>query len=40
MSAYVQIATTLDFTFTQQAVIVYFYLHSNFQEITMPNAKY
>ena len=38
-SAYVQIKT-LNFTFTQQAVIVYFYLCSNFQEIAMLNTKY
>jgi len=31
---------TLNFTFAWQAVIVYFYLCSNFQEITMLNAKY
>ena len=38
-SAYVQIES-LSFTFTRQAVIVYFYLCSNIQEITMPNTKY
>jgi len=38
-SAYVQVET-LNFTFTRQAVIVYFYICSNFQEIAMPNAKY
>ena len=38
-SAYVQIET-VNFTFTQQTVIVYFYLYSNVQEIAMPNAKY
>jgi len=39
-SAYVQIETC-SFTFIQQALIVYFYLCSNFQEITilMPNIK-
>jgi len=36
-SAYVQIET-LNFTFAQQAVIVYFYVCS--KKITMPNAKY
>jgi len=35
-SAYVQIEN-LNFTFARQAVIVYFYLCSNFQEIAMPN---
>jgi len=34
-SAYIQIKT-LNFTFAQQAVVVYFYLCSNFQEITSP----
>jgi len=38
-SAYVEIET-LNFTFARQAVIVYFYRCSNFQEIAMPNAKY
>jgi len=38
-SAYIQIET-LNFIFTRQAIIVYFYLCSNFQEIAMPNAKY
>ena len=38
-SAYVQIET-FNFTFAQQAVMVYFYLPSNFQEIAMPKAKY
>jgi len=37
--AYVQIET-VNFTFAQQAVIVYFYLCSNVQEIAVPNAKY
>jgi len=36
--AYVQ-TETLNFTVVQQAVIVYFYLCSNFQKIAMPNAK-
>jgi len=31
---------TVNFTFTQQAIIMYFYLCSNFQEIAMPNANY
>ena len=35
--AYVQ-RETFNFAFAQQAVIVYFYLSSIFQEITMPNA--
>jgi len=35
-SAYVQIKT-FNFTFTQQAIIMYVYLCSNFQEIAMPN---
>jgi len=38
-SAYVQIET-FNFTFTQQAIVVYVCLCSNFQEIAMPNAKY
>ena len=38
-SAYVE-TETFNFTFAPQAVIVYFYLCSNFQEIAMPNAKY
>jgi len=38
-SACVQIET-FTFTFTQQAIIVYVYLCSTFQEIAMPNAKY
>ena len=38
-SAYVQIET-FNFTFTQQAIIVYFYLCSNFQETAMSKAKY
>jgi len=38
-SAYIQIET-INFTFAQQAVIVYFYLCFNFQEIVMPNTKY
>jgi len=38
-SAYVKIET-FNFTFAQQAVIVYFYVCSNFQDIVMPNAKY
>jgi len=37
-SAYVQ-TETLNLTFAQQAVIVYFYLCSSFQEIAMPNAN-
>jgi len=37
-SAYVQIET-LKFTFARQAIVVYLYLSSNFQEIAMPNAK-
>jgi len=36
-SAYSQIEM-FNFTFTQQAIIVYVYLCSNFQEIAMPNA--
>jgi len=35
-SAYIQ-TETLNFTFAQQTIIVYFYLRSNFQEIAMPN---
>jgi len=35
--AYVQIET-FSFTFAQQAIIVYVYLCSNFQEIAMLNA--
>jgi len=38
-TAYVQ-TETLNFTFAWKAVIVYFYLRSNFQEIPMPNVKY
>jgi len=38
-SAYIQIET-FNFTFAQQAVIMYFYLCSNFQEIAMLIAKY
>jgi len=38
-SAYIQ-KETFNLTFAQQAVIVYFYLCFNFQEIAMPNAKY
>jgi len=38
-SAHVQIEM-FNFTFAQQAIIVYLYLCSNFQEIAMPNAKY
>jgi len=38
-SAYIHIKK-FTFTFTQQAIIVYVYLRSNFQEIVMPNAKY
>ena len=34
--AYAQIET-FNFTFIQQAIIVYVYLCSNFQEIAMPN---
>jgi len=37
--AYIQ-TETLTFTFTQQTLIVYFYLWCNFQQIPMPNAKY
>jgi len=37
-SAYFQIET-LNFTFAQQAITVYFYLCSDFQEIAMLNAK-
>jgi len=37
-SAYIQ-TETFTFIFTQQAIIVYVYLCSNFQEIVMPNAK-
>jgi len=37
--AYIQIET-LNCTFAQQAVIVYFYLCSNFHEIAMSNIKY
>jgi len=36
-SAYIQIEM-FNFTFAQQAIIVYVYLYSNFQEIAMPNA--
>jgi len=36
-SAYIQ-TETFNFTFAQHAIIVYVYLCSNFQEITMPNA--
>jgi len=35
-SAYIQ-TETWNFTFAWQAIIVYFYLCSNFQEIAMPN---
>jgi len=38
-SAYVQVES-VNFTFAQQAVIVYFYRCSNFQEIAMLSAKY
>jgi len=38
-SAHVQ-TKTVSFTFVQQAIIVYFYLCSNVQEITLPNANY
>jgi len=38
-SAYVQ-TKTFNFTFAQQAIIVYFDLFSNFQETALPNAKY
>ena len=38
-SAYIQIET-FNLTFAQQAVIVYFYLCSNFKEIVIPNAKH
>jgi len=38
-SAYVLIRS-LNSTFAWQAVIVNFYLYSNFQEIAMPNVKY
>jgi len=38
-SAYVW-TETFNFTFAGHATIVYFYLCSNFQEITMQNAKY
>jgi len=38
-SAYIQ-TEALNFTFARQAVIVYFYVCSNFQDIAMPNAKY
>jgi len=30
----------ISFTCAQQIIIVYFYLCSNFQEITLPNVKY
>ena len=36
-SAYIHIET-FNFTFAQQAIIVYVYLCSNFQAIAMPNA--
>jgi len=40
-SAYVHLRSgDLNFTFARQAVIVYFYLCSIFQEIATPNAKY
>jgi len=38
-SAYVQIEM-FNFTFDQQAIIVYVYLRSSFQKIAMLNAKY
>ena len=38
-SAYIQIEM-FNFTFDQQAIIVYVYLCSNFQEIAMQNAGY
>jgi len=38
-SAYVQ-TESLNFTFAQQAIIVYIYVCSNLQEIAMLNAKY
>jgi len=38
-SAYVQIET-FSFAFAQQAIIVYVYFCSNFQEIAKPNAAY
>jgi len=38
-SAYAHIETS-NFTFARQAIIVYFYLCSNFKEIAMLNAKY
>jgi len=38
-SAYIQ-TKTFNCTFIQQAVMVYFYLCSNSQEIAVPNAKY
>jgi len=38
-SAYIK-TKSLNFTLSQQAVIVYFYLCSNFQEIAMLDAKY
>jgi len=38
-SAYIQIEM-FNSTFAQQAIIVYVYLCSNFQKITMLNAKY
>jgi len=38
-SAYVQLET-VNFTFNRQAIIVHFYLCSNFQEIAMLKAKY
>jgi len=38
-SANIQIET-FNFTFAQQAIIVYFYLCSNFKEIAMLNIKY
>jgi len=37
--SYIQIET-VNFIFAQQAVIVYFYLCSNIQEIAVPNDKY
>jgi len=37
-SAHIQIET-LNSTFAQQAIILYFYLYSNFQEIAMMNAN-
>jgi len=38
-SAYFQMET-LNFAFARQAIIVYFYFCSNFQEIAMLNARY